>query len=240
MTKISDNDAYGKGLLSYQRGNHKAKFTVYSDIAETEKWNISTFFRDYDEMPEIEKKALSLCQGKILDIGAGAGSHALALQKHNYSVTAIDISKGAVEVMKSRGIEDARLQDFFRMVDEKFDTLLMMMNGIGIVGKTENLDHFFCHAKHLMNKKGRIILDSSNLIYLYLEEDGSALIDLNSKYYGELRYRMDFGNFRGEWFDWLFIDYDLLSESASKHGFECRKIYEDDHYLYLAELTLHD
>ncbi|MEG1586263.1 MAG: class I SAM-dependent methyltransferase [Bacteroidales bacterium] len=238
MKRVQDNDAYGKGLLAYYNGNHNAKFTVYSDIADTEKWEIAAFFRDYEKMPKAEQIALDLCHGRVLDIGAGAGSHALWLQQRHHKVTAIDISEGAVEVMKERHVEDARLQDFFTMKEEKFDTLLLLMNGVGIVQRINRFGEFFSKAKELLNEGGRILLDSSNIIYLFMEEDGSALIDLNSNYYGEMEYRMDFANYKGPSFGWIFIDFDTLAELAAQHGFTCEKRYEDDHYLYLAELRM--
>ena len=233
-------DAYGKALIEYFQGKKSAKLTVYSDIADTEKWDVATFFRDYKDMPEVEKIALSRVVGRTLDIGAGAGNHALYLESKGVEVSAIDISAGAVTVMEKRGVKDARLKNFFELKDEKYDTLLMLMNGIGIIEKLDNLGEFFIQAKSLLNKGGRIILDSSNIIYLFMEEDGSALIDLNAAYYGELNYRMDYGKLKGEEFGWIFIDYDTLAEKALQYGFKIEKVFEDEHYLYLAELTFVD
>jgi len=233
-----DNDVYGKGLLAYYKGKKDAVFTVESDIAETEEWPVSVFFRDYKDMPEIEKRALSKAEGSIVDIGAGAGSHALWLQEKEKDVTAIDISPGAVEVMNKRGIKKVLNKNFFTYSGAKFDTLLMLMNGIGIVGKIENLPLFFTQAKQLLNPGGKILLDSSDILYLYEEEDGSVLIDLNDAYYGEIEYTFQFGNQKGESFDWLFIDFDTLCTYATEAGFSCKKLYEDDHFLYLAELKM--
>jgi SAM-dependent methyltransferase len=238
MTAIQDSDAYGKGLLAYLEGNRHAAFTVSSDVAETERWPVKTFFRSFADMPEAERVALSLCEGRVLDAGAGAGSHALWLASKGHDVTAIDVSPGAVEVMQRRGLTDARLQDFFTLSGERYDTILMLMNGIGITGRIERLDRFFIQAKSLLNPEGRIVLDSSDIIYLFLDDDGSALIDLNAGYYGEVEYRMDYGRTKGAPFDWLFIDFDTLADAASRHGFSCTKRYEDDHYLYVAELRL--
>jgi 2-polyprenyl-3-methyl-5-hydroxy-6-metoxy-1,4-benzoquinol methylase len=235
--KIIDKDAYGKGLLAYQKGMKNAKFTVHSDLAETEKWDVSTFFRSFEKMPEIEQIALNRCEGRVLDAGAGAGSHALWLQSQGKDVTAIDISQGAVEVMTTRGVKDSRLQDFFSMKEEKYDSLLLLMNGIGIVGTLDNLTQFFVQAKKMLNPGGKIVMDSSNIIYMYEDEDGSALINLNAAYYGEMTYRMDFGNYKGVDFEWVYIDFDTLDALAQQHGFKCEKIYEDEHYHYLAELT---
>lgn len=232
-------DAYGKGLQAWFDGQRNAKFTVWCDIAETEKWEIGVFFRTYKEMPELEKKALDLCKGRVLDVGAGAGSHALYLQDKGLVVEALDISEGAVDVMKRRGIGNVIEGDFFTYAaSEKYDTILMLMNGIGIVQKIDSLHLFFQRVKTLLNEGGRVIVDSSNILYMYEEEDGSAVIDLNGKYYGEVEYRMDYGKMRGERFNWLFIDYDTFAEYATRFGFVCEKVYEDDHYLYLAELRL--
>lgn len=234
-----DPDAYGKGLIAWLDGNRKAKFNVWSDIAETDKWDISIFFREYEDMPLVEKEALKHCKGLTLDVGAGAGSHALYLQNQGLDVVALDLSQGATEVMMRRGVKKVTTRNFFDFhSNEKFDTLLMLMNGIGIVEKVSNLPNFFQKSKELLNPSGSIIVDSSNIIYMFEEEDGSALIDLNADYYGEVTYRMDFGKMKGTKFNWLFIDFDTLSDYANRAGFSCNKIYEDEHYLFLAELKM--
>lgn len=229
-------DVYGNGLLAYLEGKNDASYVVECDMAETEEWPVSTFFRSYDDMPEVERFALSRVVGSVLDVGAGAGSHSLYLQGRLAEVTAIDISPGAVEVMRKRGVRRAFIQDFFQMDGERFDTLLLMMNGIGIVGGLEGLPHFFRCAERLLKPGGKILLDSSDLIYLYEDEDGETYIDLNGPYYGELEYTMSYGGRRGVPFKWLFVDFETLSDYAEKSGFTCEKVYEDDHYLYLAEL----
>lgn len=229
-------DIYGQGLTAFRDGKKDVVFTVESNIADTEEWTVSLFFRSYDEMPEIEKAALALAHGKILDVGAGAGSHALWLQDNGREVTALDISPGAVDVMRSRGISEAIEKDFFSYQGGKFDTILLLMNGIGITGRLEKLRLFFAQAKNLLEPDGKILLDSSDILYLFEEEDGSVMINLNSEYYGEIEYTFSFEGEEGEPFPWLFIDYDTLEEFAEIHGFSCRKIYEDDHYHYLAEL----
>jgi SAM-dependent methyltransferase len=237
MAIIEDIDAYGRGLVSYSNGNKKAKFKVFSNIAATEKWPIEVFFRDYVQMPELEHVALDACRGKVLDVGAGAGSHALYLQENSIDVTALDISQGAMEVMRRRGISKIIEGDFFELNECGYDTLLMLMNGIGIVGKMSRLGEFFKQCDKLLNPGGQIIVDSSDLIYLYQEQDGSVLIDLNGDYYGELEYRMDFAKYRGVTFDWLYIDQANLSQVAEQCGFKVEILFEDDHYQYLAKIT---
>ncbi|MDL2241102.1 class I SAM-dependent methyltransferase [Bacteroidales bacterium OttesenSCG-928-K22] len=234
QAKRNLGDPYGKGLLSYHHGKKNAEFIVESDIAVTETWPISLFFRTFDEMPKIEKKALQNVNGKTLDIGAGAGSHSLILQEKGFDITAIDISPGAIEVMKERGLKNVFLADFFNIDEtEKYDTLLMLMNGIGIVGNINNLDSFFFKAKKLLTENGKIILDSSDLIYLYDDFE-----DLPEKYYGEINYKFIFDNEEGEEFPWLFVDFRTLEKHATANGFVCKKLYEDEHFMYLVELRL--
>lgn len=229
-------DIYGDGLLAYHKGTKKAKFKVESDIAETEYWPVKEFFHTYADMSTIERKALELCQGHTLDVGAGSGSHTLWLQQNGIECEAIDISAGAVEVMQQRGVKHATEADFYQHTGRLYDTILMLMNGAGIAGTIDNMPNMLMHAKELLAKGGQIILDSSDIIYLFLDEDGSALIDLNAAYYGELEYTMSFNGKKGEPFKWLFIDFDTLQSIAASCGMACEKIYEDDHYQYLARI----
>ncbi|MDH6533635.1 class I SAM-dependent methyltransferase [Parabacteroides sp. 52] len=229
-------DIYGKGLLAYLNGDKNAVFAVESDMAETEEWPIETFFRTYKQMPQIEKLALNQVQGSVLDIGAGAGSHILWLQERGVDATAIDISPGAVEVMQRRGVKKVYQQDFFNYEGQKFDTLLMLMNGVGITGRLDRLPRFFAQAKQLLSDKGKILLDSSDIRYLFEEEEGDFIPDPDDPYYGELKYSFHFDGEKGDFFDWLFIDFDTLSFWADTAGFTCKKIDEDKHFLYLAEL----
>lgn len=238
MSKQVDIDAYGKGLISYTNGNKKARFSVYSNIAATEKWEVGLFFRSFDTMSALEQTALQACRGRVLDAGAGAGSHSLWLQNKGLEVVAIDISEGAVEVMNRRGVAQARPIDFFHLTDERFDTILMLMNGIGIVETIERLPIFFHQCRLLLNEGGCVLVDSSDLLYLFVDEEGEVALNLNDNYYGELQYRIDFANRRGESFNWLFVDATTLSDVAASCGFEMEILDEDDHYQYLAKLTL--
>lgn len=230
------SDAYGKGLKAYLNGNKKAKFKVESDIAETEYWPVEEFFHTYDTMSELERKAIELCKGRVLDVGAGSGSHVLQLQSNGLEAHAIDISEGAVEVMSRRGVKCVEQIDFFKLEGRQYDTLLMLMNGAGIVGTIDRLPEFFGKVRTLLSPGGQLLMDSSDIMYLFEEEDGSVLIDLDGDYYGELEYTMSFGKDKGEPFSWLFIDFDTLQAAATDCGLHCDKVYEDDHYQYLARI----
>lgn len=229
------SDVYGKGLKAYLKGKRNAKFKVESDKAETEYWPVKVFFHSWSEMSEIERKALVECKGSILDVGAGSGSHVLCLQERGADVKAIDISEGAVEVMKERGVRSVELCDFY-MHEGKYDTLLLLMNGAGIAGTMDNLFRFLVKASSLLNDGGQVLMDSSDILYLFEDEDGSVMIDLNDDYYGELTYQMSFNGEKGEEFPWLFIDYDTLEAAAASVGFKCEKLYEDESCQYLVRM----
>ena len=224
-------DPIGVAILDYHKNQQPTDIVVCSEICEDDIIPLEVLFRTYEEMPELEKLALSKAQGKILDVGAGAGFHALHLQKEGKDVQTIDISAGAVEFMKSQGL-NARQIDLFDLKDEKFDTINMLMNGIGIAGTLSNLENTLTHLKSLLNPGGKIYCDSSDIRYLYEDEEGALWVDLNTEYYGNFRFQMKFKNEIGPWFDWLYVDFDTLFQAAKKVGLKAVKVYEmDDNYL---------
>ncbi len=231
-------DPIGFAIQEYSKKRKPEDIIVTSDICEDDIIPVEVLFRSFEEMPDIEKEALALCKGKVLDVGAGAGVHALHLQDLGMDVTCIDVSPGAVDFMRANGLKAERI-NFFSLKDKKYDTILLLMNGIGIAGKLSNLQRTLEHAKSLLNKGGKILCDSSDIKYLYEDEDGSLWIDLNSEYYGNFRFQMQYKKEKGPWFDWLYVDFDNLFQTAKKAGLKARRVTEiDDHYL--AELTLEE
>jgi SAM-dependent methyltransferase len=232
-------DPLGAACRDYMAGDTAEDIIVQSNIVEDDILPVEYLFRPFDQMPDLEKKALTLCQGKILDVGAGAGSHALYLQQSNKEVYANEISHLACEVMQQRGVKNIIEDDFFNIpASSKYDTILMLMNGIGVAGDTANLEIFFAKIKTLLNPGGCLLVDSSDVRYLFEEDDGSMLINLNDSYYGEITYRMTYKNIKGKSFKWLFIDDELLKFYAEQNGFKMEKIADGHHYDYLAKLTL--
>ncbi len=234
----ADKDPMGRAIADYHAAGKAARLRVFSPMFEEDEIPVPTLFRSLDEMPDIERMALAEARGDILDVGAGAGCHALALQQAAERVTAIDISPLAVETMRQRGVHDVIEQDFFTM-DGRFDTILMLMNGIGIVGTLNRLPAFFMQVDHLLAPGGQLLCDSSDICYIFEDEDG--IIDLTGVdgYYGELEYRMQYKNIKGEPFPWLFIDAETLRDQAAAHGFDCEIIARGPHYDYLARLIRH-
>jgi SAM-dependent methyltransferase len=227
-------DPLGNAISDYYTTGVSTDILVESDIAEVSVIASSYFFRQKNDIPPLEQKALELCRGKILDVGAGAGCHSIFLQNTGFDNTALDISKLCCEVLSKRGIRNIVLADYYEYSGAIYDTLLFLMNGIGIAGTLDDLPQFLKKAGELLKPDGQVIFDSSDIDYMYCEEDGSKLINLNSRYYGELMYRMVYKNIEGEPFPWLFIDFQTLSAQVKKSGFKAELMATGDHYDYLA------
>tara|TARA_R110000796_G_scaffold67449_3_gene154738 strand:- start:63499 stop:64215 length:717 start_codon:yes stop_codon:yes gene_type:complete len=232
-------DILGNAVLDFQNGNYATDIKTYSSLDEEDIIPLPYLFRNFNEMPKLEQKALKLCNGEVLDIGCGAGSHSLYLQQKGLKITALDYSEGAISVCKKRGIINTIHTDIYDYKDKKFDTLLLLMNGIGLAGKLENLSKFFSHLKTLLNSGGQILLDSSDIIYMFDEdEDGGYWIPEGINYYGEVTFSMEYKDQKSEIFDWLYIDYNTLQRAANANNLKCELIQEGQHFDYLAKLTL--
>ena len=242
MILTPDKDPMGIAMLDYLNGEHDESIIVRSDISEDDIIPVGYLFRNFEQMPEIEQKALLLCKGSTLDIGAGSGSHSLYLQNNGFDVTALDISTSACNCCLQRGVKNVLNTDIMRYNPEKkFNTLLMMMNGIGFTGTIAGLDAFLKKAKHLLNPGGQILLDSSDISYMFEDEDEEIIEIYNSPdepYYGEVTYIMEYKNISGRPFKWLFIDPALLKEKARKYEYDFKLLHRGKNHDYLARLTL--
>lgn len=224
----------GNAIADYWKNGTAGRLGVFSPMFEEDEIPVKTLFREEDEMPEIERKALEMAKGKTLDVGAGAGCHSLILQKRGIDVTAIDISPLSVETMKARGVKKAFEQDFYSL-DGRYDTILMLMNGIGIVGTLNRMPMFFHHLDKILASDGQLLCDSSDISYVFENEEG--IIELpDTDYYGEINYQMRYRDIIGEPFSWLFIDAETLRQVAEKHGYAVEIIVEGKHDDYLARI----
>ena len=233
-------DPMGAAIYDYHKNGCAGTLVVHSSMFEDDEIPVETLFRTYEDMPQIEQTALEMAQGRILDVGAASGCHSLALQEMGKSAVAIDISPLSVAVMKERGV-DARQVDFYdETFSGPFDTVLMLMNGTGIIGNLDNISSFFDRLRQILSPDGVVLIDSSDLRYLFEEEDGSLMIDLADDYYGQLDYQMEYKDVLGEPFDWLYLDFATLAFYAEENGFKAEVVAEGDHYDYLAMLKLSD
>jgi SAM-dependent methyltransferase len=233
-------DLFGKAMLDFQTNNSPEDLITETTISEADEMSVAYLFRSFNEMPKLEQKALELAKGKILDVGCGAGSHSLYLQdQKKLDVTSIDISEKAIETCKLRGVNDARVQDVLTLEGEKYDTIISLMNGVGIFGKLENCNKFLSKLKSLLNPGGQILLDSSDIIYMFDEdEDGGKWIPSDTEYYGEVIFNISYKGEKESAFEWLYLDYNTLQNAAIANGFKCELVLEGEHYDYLARLTV--
>ncbi|WP_108867047.1 class I SAM-dependent methyltransferase [Aquimarina aquimarini] len=234
-----NKDIFGTAIKDFYNKKYTEDITVLADDFDDDHIPIPYLFRAYTEMPKIEQKALDLSYGKVLDVGSGAGSHSLFLQNEKkLDVTALDISDGAIQICKERGIKQAIVQDIFNHSSTTYDTILFLMNGSGIIGSLDRIDLFFTHIKTLLSKNGQVLIDSSDISYLFQDDDGSFWVDISAGYYGEMQYKLKYKNQESEQFDWLYIDYNTLQNAANTNGFISELIVEGENNDYLAKFTL--
>lgn len=229
-------DPMGRAIADYQLTGTADRLRVFSPMFEEDEIPLATLFRTYEEMPETERKALDMTRGKTLDVGAGSGCHSLVLQGRGVDVTAIDISPLSVETMRQRGVEKVVEQDFFT-IGGKYDTILMLMNGIGIVGTLERMPEFFHHLDKILATGGQVLCDSSDISYVFEDENGLIDYPDTGHYYGELSYRMQYKDTIGEPFDWLYIDAETLRKEAEKNGYAVEVVAVGEHFDYMARIT---
>ena len=232
------SDILGQALLDYWEGKYTEDLLTETNISDEDTLSLPYLFRDFEDMPPLEQKALQNCYGTVLDIGCGSGSHSLWLQKKGFEVSALDSSLGAVTVAKNRGVHRVFHKHLMAFEGATFDTLLLLMNGTGIFGVLKQTTNYLAHLKTLMNPNGQILIDSSDLQYMYdRNEDGSIWVP-GDRYYGELDFTISYKGKSGDPFPWLYLDVHRFQELAQEAGFAFEILAEGNHYDYLAKLTL--
>jgi len=229
-------DLFGQAILDYQTQNTPEDLITETNISEADDMSVSYLFRSYNEMPKIEKKALQLAKGKILDVGCGAGSHSLYWQEKGFDVTAIDISQKAINTCQLRGIKNARVQNLLAIENEKFDTIALLMNGTGIFGTLAETSKYLQKLKSLLSPNGQILIDSSDIIYMFDQDEDGAYIVPAEGYYGELTFTVSYKGQTEDTFPWLYLDYNTLQNAAHANGLQCELLLQGNHFDYLAKL----
>lgn len=230
-------DLFGKAILDYQTNNSPENIITETTISEPDEMDVAYLFRNYKNMPKLEQKALQLAKGKILDVGCGAGSHALYLQNQKYDVVAVDISENAIKACKLRGIKNAININFFELENQTFDTILLLMNGTGIFETLAKTSIYLQKLKSLLTPNGQILIDSSDIIYMFDQDEDGAYLVPASGYYGELIFTIHYKNQTEKSFPWLYLDYNTLQNVAHANGLQCQLIKEGKHFDYLARLS---
>lgn len=234
---MDSKDLFGKALLDYQNDNYTENLVTSTSISDEDELPLPYLFRSYKDMPKQEQKALQLVKGKVLDVGCGAGSHSLCIQGKGFEVKAIDISEGAVDVAKRRGVINVELRN---LLDESstYDTVLLLMNGTGIFQELSKVGSYLKHLKSLLNVNGQILMDSSDIRYMYEDFDGGYWEDMNANYYGELDYFLSYKGENELPMKWLYLDFETLKSACATVGLQCELVMEGDHYDYLAKLSI--
>lgn len=232
-------DLFGRAILDFATHNAPENLITETNISEADEMDVSYLFRSFSDMPKLEQKALSLAKGKVLDVGCGAGSHALYLQEKGFDVEAADISPNAVAACKIRGVKNVQQVALLDIEEDKrFDTIYLLMNGTGIFGKLHNIDRYLTKLKTLLTDNGQIIIDSSDIVYMFDEdEDGGKWIPLYADYYGELTFSIRYKGEQEEPFDWLYLDFNTLQNACLAQNLRCELLMEGDHFDYLARIT---
>jgi len=232
-------DPIGKAVHDYLHEIIGDSILVKTDIAEDENLSPSYFFRSFEQMPLQEQEALRRCKGRVLDIGAGAGAHSIWLKNKGIDVVSLDISPLSCETMRERGLTDVICGDIYTLTNQKYDTILLLMNGAGVAQTLPGLQVLLNHLKTLLNPDGRVLADSSDLLYLFTDENGESWIDIASDtYYGEMEYQLSYKGIKGKKFPWLFVDPETFVEHAEECGFKLEDKVMGAHFDYLIELSL--
>ncbi len=230
---MNHKDLFGRALYDYQFDQNPEDMLTWTHLTDKEVLPTSYLFRSYEEMPEIEKLALNLSEGKILDVGAGSGIHSKYLQTANKNVTALDFSKWGYKVLQAQGIKNIIQSDFFELQHQKYDTILLLMNGVGIVGKAIYADRLFKKLNELLSQNGKALLHSSDLKYLY--ESGGGYAMPSEAYYGDVKFYISYKD-EIESFDWTYIDAQTLQTFAHQNSFKSQIVEESETGDFLMEI----
>lgn len=231
----------GAALLDFHRGDTAAEIMVMSDLWEDETTPVAAYYRpDEQALPDLETVALGLCRGRVLDLGAGAGRHAIELQRRGHDVVAVDPLPEAVEIMKDRGVRNARQGDQSAVAGERFDTVLMLMHGLGVVGNLHGLGRLFEGLPKMLNPGGRLVCDSADLAAVLGDESPDVLEELlnPNSYLGEVEFSLRYGSLEGPRYPWIFIDPDTLEIIATAAGLAIEISSEGVRGSYVAVLTV--
>ncbi|NJN27310.1 MAG: methyltransferase domain-containing protein [Cyclobacteriaceae bacterium] len=227
------DDLFGKAMLDFYTREGDMPLMLHTSYGDPEQVPLDQFFVEEDEFSDLEYFAMEQVRGSVLNIGAGSGRHSLAIQNRSHQVTALDISPACGTVMRLSGVKNIIQEDVFHFTGKKYDTLLMLMNGIGIAGNIAGVHTLLQHVKSMIKPGGQLLLDSSDIGYLYEETEKPT-----NQYYGEVTYRYAYKHKLGPPFQWIYLDQDTLREIANENGWFCQVIFEDESEAYLARLQL--
>jgi SAM-dependent methyltransferase len=238
--KYSDpREPHARALRDYFAGDLNATLVLHSSAGEHEEIPVSVFFRGPEDFFPFERAALELCRGRVLDVGAGTGVHTLYLQELGYDVCAVELLPEAAEIMRARGARDVHTKDIADLKSSPFDTILLLMNGIGIFGTLDGLDRFLLDSPRLLKPDGQIILDSGPANITGDPDNPAVAISFpdGGGYPGETWIALEYRGEIGPPFRELYADPDTLVEHAVATGWNCEIVFHDSLSGFVARLT---
>ncbi len=236
---FKQKDILGNALLDYLEGNKNAELTLFNHmkfnndytITGKERIPVSSFYKEEDDLLEVEKHVLNQCYGKVLDIGAAAGSHSLILMEKGIDIYSLDISPGAVEVMKRRGLKNVHCDDINKFKSTAFDTLVFFGNNHGLFGSIKKLDEFFLNCK-LLKSNSQILIASP---YVKI-----PINNYDTEYYPqymEYNMRLEYKGESTKDFKWFMVEPVYLINYFKRHKWTVETKYYQQEKTCLIRLT---
>jgi SAM-dependent methyltransferase len=225
-------DVFGEALHNYYFHGEASRVLLHNTYGEPERYSLKAYFKSESDLSDLEIFCMDQCRGKILDIGSGTGTHTLYLQNRGHDVHALEISDYCVSIMKDRGVKNIINKDIFDFDGDKYDTLLLLMNGIGISGNLDGFRKLLHKFSILLNPGGRVLFDSTDVTYLYHK----VPVPLDH-YFGELSFQFEYNGKFGRWFDWLYIDSHKIKSTVDNQIWNSNVIFEDGQDSFLMMLV---
>ncbi|MGH3018161.1 MAG: class I SAM-dependent methyltransferase [Gaiellaceae bacterium] len=226
-----EEDAFGQLLLDHLAGRTGEQPMLELDDGRSgPALGAEWFFAEYPAWPEAERQVFDAVSGRVLDLGAGAGRHSLQAQAQGLDVVAIDISPGAVEVCRRRGVSDARLLSVAAVDDELggFDSVLMMCGNFGLVGSADQARATLLHLRAMTASTGRIVFDSVDP-YVDVSDAEIAYQERNrtrGRLPGQVTIRIRYGERVTPWYDLLNLSVDELEQLIHGTGWRLTQVVD--------------
>jgi SAM-dependent methyltransferase len=238
-----DEDAYGRLILDHFEGRPALEIVERDDgFINASSYGPEAYFAPARRWPKVERQALRLARGRVLDVGCGAGRVALELQARGHEVVGIDVSPLVLEVARRRGARDVRELPVTRVGDElaRFDAFVMYGNNFGLVGSRKRAPWLLRRFRSIANEGARILAASTDP-YTTDNPDHLAYHDRNrrrGRMVGQLRIRIRHGRYRTPWFDYLLASPEEMAELAKGTGWELMRVIAKDEPRYVGVLEL--
>ena len=233
--RVAPAEPLAAALLDhYRSGRPRCVHALRADGVSFEIETAEYFTLD-GQLSDFDRICLERCHGRVLDVGAGAGRHALAFQERGCEVTAIDVSPICTALCRERGVIDARTVDIMRLDRDEpmgqFDSIFFGMQTIGVAGGTKPLEELLRRLRKSLAPGGELLVDSSALREAW--EGGE---EEDSHHRGEIVLSTRYRGWRGDPFPWLYLAEEELAEVANRAGYEMESLAHVESGEYLVAM----